>query len=58
MAETASLASGARGDAVSALLNLGYAHSDAARAVASAARTADSEDASALIKAALKELAV
>ena len=58
MAETASLASGARGDAVSALINLGYAHSDAARAVASAARTADSEDAGKLIKAALKELSV
>lgn len=49
---------GARGDAVSALLNLGYAHSDAARAVASAARNTDSEDTSALIKAALKELSV
>ena len=58
MAETATLTSGARGDAVSALINLGYAHSDAARAVASAARTTDSENASALIKAALKELAV
>ncbi len=58
MSETAALNSGARGDAVSALINLGYAHSDAARAVASAARTTDSEDASALIKAALKELAV
>ena len=58
MAETASLASGARGDAVSALLNLGYAHSDAARAVASAAKTVDADNASALIKAALKELAV
>jgi len=58
MKETASLATGARGDAVSALLNLGYAHSDAARAVAAAAKTTDSEDASALIKAALKELAV
>ena len=58
MAESASLATGARGDAVSALINLGYAHADAARAVASAARTTDSEDASALIKAALKELAV
>lgn len=48
--------SGARGDAVSALVNLGYAHSEAARAVASAARDTSDEDASALIKAALKEL--
>ena len=56
MAETASLATGARGDAVSALINLGYAHSDAARAVASAAKSTGAEDASALIKAALKEL--
>ena len=55
-AETASLATGARGDAVSALINLGYAHSDAARAVASAAKTIDTDDASALIKGALKEL--
>lgn len=57
MAETASLTSGARGDAISALLNLGYAHADAARAVASVARVNDSDDAGTLIKAALKELA-
>ena len=54
----ASANTGARGDAVSALLNLGYAHSDAARAVATAARNTDSEDAGKLIKAALKELSV
>lgn len=58
MSETAQLTSGARGDAVSALINLGYAHSDAARAVASAARDTSSEEAGVLIKAALKELAV
>lgn len=48
---------GARAEAVSALQNLGYGPSDAARAVAAAARDADSEDVGALIKAALKELA-
>lgn len=54
----ASVASGARGDAVSALVNLGYAQSDAARAVASAAKSVDAENAGTLIKAALKELSV
>jgi len=58
MADVATANTGARGDAVSALLNLGYAHSDAARAVASAARNTGSEEAGALIKAALKELSV
>lgn len=56
MKETAALTSGARGDAISALLNLGYAHGDAARAVATAVRNTGSEDASVLIKAGLKEL--
>lgn len=48
---------GARSEAVSALVNLGYSQSDAARAVAAAAKDADTEDVSALIKAGLKELA-
>ena len=50
-------ATGARSEAISALVNLGYAQSDAARAVASAAKDAGEEDVSQLIKAALKELA-
>lgn len=58
MKETVQLASGARGDAVSALVNLGYAQAEAARAVASAARELGDEDAGALIKGALKELAI
>ncbi|MEL6474454.1 MAG: Holliday junction branch migration protein RuvA [Pseudomonadota bacterium] len=56
-ASVASPVSGARGEAVSALVNLGYAQSDAARAVAAAAKASDGEDTSALIKAALRELA-
>ncbi|QPH55684.1 Holliday junction branch migration protein RuvA [Pontivivens ytuae] len=43
----------ARADALSALVNLGYAHGEAAAAVAAA----EGEDASTLIKAALKALA-
>lgn len=59
MANTTTADNGARSDAVSALLNLGYAHADAARAVVAAARNiADNENTSALIKAALKELSV
>lgn len=50
-------AGGARAEAVSALQNLGYGPSDAARAVAVAAKEADGDDVGALIKAALKELA-
>ncbi|MEM5515628.1 Holliday junction branch migration protein RuvA [Henriciella sp. AS95] len=49
-------ASGARSEAVSALVNLGYGQSDAARAVAAAAREAPDADTSALIRAGLKEL--
>lgn len=52
----AAVAGGARGEAVSALTNLGYGQSEAARAVATAAKTG-ADDVSALIKAALKELA-
>ncbi|MDJ0921746.1 MAG: Holliday junction branch migration protein RuvA [Henriciella sp.] len=47
---------GSRAEAVSALVNLGFAQSDAAKAVASAARKDDAAETSALIKAALKEL--
>jgi len=47
---------GPRGEAVSALVNLGYSHSDGARAVAAAARDAPDLDTGALIKAALKQL--
>jgi Holliday junction DNA helicase RuvA len=49
-------ATGARGEAISALVNLGYSQSDAARTVASVAKEAG-DDVGALIKAALKELA-
>lgn len=48
--------SGPRSDAISALVNLGYAQSDAARAVAAAARDGGDKDESALIKGALKAL--
>jgi Holliday junction DNA helicase RuvA len=49
---------GARADAVSALVNLGYGQADAARAVAQAARELGGEaKESALIRAALKALA-
>lgn len=54
---TASLATGARSETVSALVNLGYGQSEAARAVATAAKDAPDADTPALIKAALKELA-
>jgi len=45
-----------RGEAVSALVNLGYTHSDAARAVATVAKGSSDADVGTLIKAALKEL--
>jgi Holliday junction DNA helicase RuvA len=50
--------SGARADAISALVNLGYGQADASRAVAQAARDlGDEAKESALIRAALKALA-
>lgn len=48
---------GLRGEAISALINLGYAQSDAARAVASAAKEAGDADVGGLVKSALRELA-
>lgn len=56
-AQASAMVTGARGEAVSALVNLGYAQSDASRAVATAARASDADDVSVLVKAALKELA-
>ncbi|WP_300377364.1 Holliday junction branch migration protein RuvA [Henriciella sp.] len=50
-------ASGARTEAISALVNLGYTQSDAARAVATAIRNIPDADTNALIRASLKELA-
>ena len=52
----AELKTGARSEAVSALINLGYSQSEAARAVASAARDVPEAETGTLIKAALKEL--
>jgi len=48
---------GARGEAISALVNLGYSQSDAARAVAAVAKEAGDSDVGVLVKSALKELA-
>lgn len=56
MASAATANNGPRNDAISALVNLGYTQSDAARAVAAAARNGDDADEGTLIKAALKEL--
>ena len=47
---------GPRGEAISALVNLGYGQSDAARAVTAAASNAGDTDVGPLVKAALKEL--
>lgn len=52
----AELKTGARGEAVSALVNLGYSQSEAVRAVAAGARDVPDADTGTLIKAALKEL--
>jgi Holliday junction DNA helicase RuvA len=57
LALAATTTSGVRAEAVSALVNLGYAQSEAARAVAQAARDNPDAAAPALIKAALKALA-
>ena len=56
-APEAALATGTRSEAISALVNLGYSQSDAARAVATAIRDKPDADTGALIKASLKELA-
>jgi Holliday junction DNA helicase RuvA len=56
VAAASDLKTGARGEAVSALINLGYSQSEAARAVAAAARDVPDAETGALIKAALKEL--
>ena len=51
------VAAGAQADALSALVNLGYGHGDAASAVAQASVEAPNADSGALIKAALRLLA-
>ncbi len=56
MASGTAQVSGARSEAISALTNLGYSASDAARAVAAAARGGAKDEVGALVKAALKEL--
>jgi len=56
-APEAAIATGTRSEAISALVNLGYSQSDAARAVATAIRDKPEADTGALIKASLKELA-
>lgn len=54
---TAPASPGAQADALSALINLGYAHGDAAMAVAQASGEAPQDDAGQLIKSALRRLA-
>ena len=56
VAAASELKTGARGEAISALINLGYSQSEAARAVAAASRETPDADTGSLIKAALKEL--
>jgi len=56
VAAAADLKTGPRGEAISALTNLGYSQSEAARAVAAGARDLPDADTGALIKVALKEL--
>lgn len=56
MTSGAGQVTGARSEAISALSNLGYSASDAARAVAAAARGGAADEVGALVKAALKEL--
>ncbi len=56
MSEAATLKTGPRSEAISALVNLGYAQGDAARAVSTAAQKSGADDTGTLIKAALKEL--
>ena len=56
-APVATATTGSRGEAVSALVNLGYSQSDAARAVAAVAKEAGDGDVGLLVKSALKELA-
>ena len=51
------LSAAAQADALSALVNLGYGHGDAATAVAEASGTAPELDSGGLIKAALRLLA-
>ena len=56
IASAVPVSGGARSEAISALHNLGYGPTDAARAVAAAAQKGAADDTAALIKAALKEL--
>ncbi len=56
-AQSGAAAAGAQADALSALVNLGYGHGDAAAAVAQASGEAPNADSGALIKAALRLLA-